>query len=157
MALDSAGYGHLSRRFYEFCQRIMEKNGYFLHKYTPRGRLASSWHPWADATGRMQLPIQEDSTGLVIAGLWHHYRKERDVEFIATMYRGLIKTAADFLLSYRDPNTGLPQPSYDLWEERYGVTAFGVSTVWAGLQAAANFTDLFNERDLSLDLSRRRG
>ncbi len=149
MALDSAGYSHLSRRFYEFCQRIMEKNGYFLHKYTPRGRLASSWHPWADATGRMQLPIQEDSTGLVIAGLWHHYRKARDVEFVATMYRGLIKTAADFLLSYSDPNTGLPQPSHDLWEERYGVSAFGISTVWAGLQAAANFTDLFNERDLS--------
>ncbi|MCA1722690.1 MAG: glycoside hydrolase family 15 protein, partial [Thermomicrobia bacterium] len=150
MALDSAGYSHLSRRFYEFCQRIIEKNGYFLHKYTPRGRLASSWHPWADATGRVQLPIQEDSTGLVLAGLWHHYRQVRDLEFIATMYRGLIKTAADFLLSYSDPHTGLPQPSHDLWEERYGVTAFGVSTVWAGLQAAANFTDLFNELDLSL-------
>ena len=150
MALDSAGYGHLSRRFYSFCERILEKNGYFLHKYTPRGRLASSWHPWADPTGRQQLPIQEDSTGLVITGLWHHYRTSRDLEYIATMYRGLIKTAADFLLTYRDPATGLPQPSYDLWEERYGVTAFGVSTVWAGLMAAANFTDLFNERDLSL-------
>lgn len=150
MALGSAGYGHLSRRFYEFCERILEKGGYFLHKYTPRGRLASSWHPWADASGRKQLPIQEDSTGLVIAGLWHHWRTDRDLEFIATMYRSLIKTAADFMLSYRDTRTGLPLPSYDLWEERYGVTAFGVATVYAGLIAAANFTDLFNERDRSV-------
>lgn len=150
MGLDSAGYGHLSRRFYEFCERIMDKRGFFLHKYTPRGRLASSWHPWADVTGKQQLPIQEDSTGLVIAGLWHHWRTGRDLEFVATMYRSLIKTAADFMLSYRDPRTGLPQPSYDLWEERYGVSAFCVATVYAGLMAAANFTDLFNERDLSV-------
>ena len=150
MALDSAGYGNLSRRFYEFCLRIIDANmGCFLHKYTPRGRLASSWHPWADATGRMQLPIQEDSTGLVLVGLWHHYQATRDIEYIATLYKRLIKRAADFMLVYRDPATNLPQPSYDLWEERYGVTAFGVATVYAGLQAAANFTDLFKEHDLS--------
>jgi GH15 family glucan-1,4-alpha-glucosidase len=67
MALGSAGYGHLSRRFYEFCERILEKGGYFLHKYTPRGRLASSWHPWADPSGRMQLPIQEDGVVSAVA------------------------------------------------------------------------------------------
>jgi len=150
MALDSAGYGHLSRRFYAFCLGIIDTNGCFLHKYTPRGRLASSWHPWADATGRMRLPIQEDSTGLVLVGLWHHYQTHRDIEYIATLYKRLIKRAADFMLAYRDPATDLPQPSYDLWEERYGVTAFGVATVYAGLQAAANFTDLFDEHDLSL-------
>jgi GH15 family glucan-1,4-alpha-glucosidase len=35
--------------------------------------------------------------------------------------------------------------SYDLWEERHGIHAFTVGAVWAGLRAAANFTELFGE------------
>src|SRR2546429_1143355 len=47
--------------------------------------------------------------------------------------------------SYCDPKTGLPQPSYDLWEERRGVLAFTTATVWAGLTAAARFATAFGE------------
>jgi GH15 family glucan-1,4-alpha-glucosidase len=47
-----------------------------------------------------------------------------------------VKPAANFLASYREPHTGLPQPSYDLWEERHGIMAFTVPTVYAGLKAA---------------------
>ncbi|MCK5181816.1 MAG: glycoside hydrolase family 15 protein, partial [Dehalococcoidia bacterium] len=36
-------------------------------------------------------------------------------------------------------------PSYDLWEERRGIHTFTVAAVWAGLQAAANFTETFGE------------
>src|SRR5206468_2989938 len=44
---------------------------------------------------------------------------------------------------YRFCADGLPKPSYDLWEERHGVHAFTVGSVWAGLQAAAQFSELF--------------
>src|SRR5205814_915881 len=46
----------------------------------------------------------------------------------------------------RDPGTGLPLPSYDLWEERWGIHAFTVATVYAGLKAARNFAVCFGDR-----------
>lgn len=146
-ALDIAGYGS-TVDFYNFCGKIIEKEGYFLHKYNPSGSPASSWHPWINEK-MPQLPIQEDETALVIWALWKHYEIFRDVEFIKPHYKNLIKRAADFMMNYRDLKTGLPFPSYDLWEERQGVLTFTVSTVYGGLMAAANFTEIFGEVELA--------
>ena len=49
-----------------------------------------------------------------------HGIPEHDYEFIASMYRQMVAPCGDFIASYRDPATGLPLPSYDLWEERRG-------------------------------------
>ena len=144
-ALDMANYDEVSHQFFDFCANIITSEGYLLHKYTPDGCLAGHWIPWADEEGKLQLPIQEDETALVIYSLWHHYNKFRNVEHIRSLYRKLIKNAADFMVSYREPHTKLPAPSYDLWEERRGIHSFTVATVWAGLQAAANFTETFGE------------
>lgn len=146
-ALDLAGYGSTSD-FYRFCDRIIEKEGYFLHKYTPSGSVASSWHPWIKE-GRPQLPIQEDETALVLWALWEHYKIFRDIEFIKPLYKNLIKRSADFLMNYRDPETGLPLPSYDLWEERQGILTFTAATVYGGLKAAAHFTETFGEHEIA--------
>lgn len=142
-ALALAGY-RVAIDFYNFCGKVIESGGYFLHKYTPSGSLASSWHPWIKEE-KAQLPIQEDETALVIWALWNHYETFRDIEFIKPLYKTLIKRAADFMMNYRDEKTGLPLPSYDLWEERQGVLTFTVSTVIGGLRAAANFTESFGE------------
>jgi len=144
-ALDMANYDGVSHQFFAFCGNAITSEGYLLHKYTPDGYLAGQWMPWADEEGKQQLPIQEDETALVIYSLWHHYNKFRNVEFIRSLYRKLIKNAADFMVSYREPHTNLPAPSYDLWEERRGIHSFTVASVWAGLQAAANFTEMFGE------------
>jgi GH15 family glucan-1,4-alpha-glucosidase len=53
--------------------------------------------------------------------------------------------AARFLSDYIDSRTGLPKPSYDLWEERRGVLAFTVGAVYGGLVAAANLVSAFGE------------
>ena len=148
-AMDQAGYVDIPRRFFELSARIVTKEGYFRHKYTPAGDPGSSWHPWVDATGKPQYPIQEDETGLVLFALWQHYDHHRDFEFFKAYYRPLIILVGDFLSSYIDPLTGLPQPSYDLWEERRGVMSFTAATVWAGLQAAANFAALYGETALA--------
>ena len=147
-ALDLAGHFELSRNFFAFSAKIIEKDGYFLHKYTPSGSLASSWHPW-QKDKKPQLPIQEDETALVIWSLWNHYKMYRDIEFIRPLYKPLIKNAADFMMNYRDTKTGLPLPSYDLWEERQGILTFTVSAVYGGLMAAAHFTEAFGETDLA--------
>jgi GH15 family glucan-1,4-alpha-glucosidase len=96
--------------------------------------------------GREVLPIQEDSTALVLWALWIHYSCSKDIDFIRPLYEKLVLKGGDFLVSYRDPETCLPTPSYDLWEERYGVHAYTVAAVIAGLRAAAQFADVFGDR-----------
>jgi GH15 family glucan-1,4-alpha-glucosidase len=142
--MDLAGYLGLTQSFFSFCREILSKEGYLLHKYNPDGTLASSWHPWM-RDGHKDLPIQEDETALVIWALWNHFERWKDIEYLKPLYRALIIRAADFMAGYRDPKTGLPQPSYDLWEERRGVLAFTSAAVWAGLTAAAKFAKAFGE------------
>jgi len=144
-ALDLAGQPDVTRSFYEFCKDVLLPEGYLLHKYNPDKSLGSSWHPWTDGVGGQQLPIQEDETALVIWALWEHYTRYKDVEFIRSLYAPLIRRAGEFLASYVEPHTGLPGPSYDLWEERHGIHTFTVAAVWAGLNAAANFAETFGD------------
>lgn len=149
VALTQAGYAEITRRFFHFCSRLITPEGFLLHKYNPDGSVGSSWHPWMSADGKRQLPIQEDETALVLWALWAHFERFHDVEFVKPLYKPLIKTMADFLARYREPHTRLPAASYDLWEERRGIAAFTIGAVWAGLTAAAQFTDAFGETKLS--------
>ncbi|HLJ61955.1 MAG TPA: glycoside hydrolase family 15 protein [bacterium] len=145
-ALDMGGYNDLTRPFYQFCGQVIAREGFLLHKYNPDRSVGSSWHPWI-ADGARQYPIQEDETALVVWALWLHFAANRDVEFIKPLYRRLIKAAADFLVEFRDPSTGLPRPSYDLWEERHGVHAFTCGSVYGGLEAAGALAAAFGEAD----------
>jgi GH15 family glucan-1,4-alpha-glucosidase len=147
-ALDLAGYFEVTRKFFNFCAKVIERDGYYLHKYTPTGSLGSSWLPWIK-NSRTLLPIQEDETALVLWALWHNFSIFRELEFIKPFYKPLIKNAADFMMNYRDINTGLPLPSYDLWEERRGVLTFTTAAVYGGLMAAANFTSALGDLDLA--------
>src|SRR3954466_6614470 len=144
-SLDLAGFPDLARWFYTFCKDVITADGYFHHKYNPEGSPASSWHPWV-LKGAQVLPIQEDETALVIWALWRHYYRHRDIEYGRPLWVALIQKASDFMVSYRDPKTGLPLPSYDLWEERWGIHTFTVATVYGALKAARNFAVCFVDR-----------
>jgi glucoamylase len=146
-ALAKAGYATACRKFFEFCAHVLSDEGYLFQHYNPDASLASNWHPWLQ-DGKAVLPIQEDSTALVLWALWIHYQCSKDIEFIKPLYKSLIQKSAGFLVAYRDPDTQLPFHSYDLWEERYGTHAFTVAAVIAGLRAAANFARLFQDADL---------
>ena len=143
-ALDLAGYGGLTRKFFEFCAAVVRPEGYLMHKYNPDGTVASSWHPWTPVG---VLPIQEDESALVLWALWQHYLRYRDIEFVRPLYRQLIIRVGDFLERYRDPDTGLPRPSWDLWEERCGVHAFTCGAVYGGLAAAGEFAEMFGQHE----------
>lgn len=136
MALDAAGDTNVAKRFFEFCKTVISEEGYFMHKYLPDGALGSSWHPWIK-DGQFQLPIQEDETALVLIALARHYEHSRDLEFLEDVFNPLVERAADFMLSYRDPESGLPRASYDLWEEKRGSTTFTAAAVYGALMAAA--------------------
>ncbi len=145
-ALDLAGFPDVTRRFYTWCRELLTEDGYFLHKYNPDGTPASSWHPWM-VDGKERLPIQEDQTALVLWALWRHFWMYRDVEYVRPLFHPLICKAADFMVNFRDPETHLPLPSYDLWEERYGVHTYTVATVYGGLVAARNFAQTFGDQE----------
>ncbi|QBD79230.1 glycoside hydrolase family 15 protein [Ktedonosporobacter rubrisoli] len=148
-ALSHAGYSEITRSFYDFCNCVLTEGGYLLHKYNPDRSWGSSWESWVAKDGTPQLPIQEDETALVIYSLWQHYICFHDIEFVAPHFRSLVTPAADFLASYREPHTRLPDASYDLWEERRGILSYTTATVYAGLNAAANFSHIFGEEELA--------
>jgi oligosaccharide amylase len=145
-AMDRAGFPEITRRFLQFAHRVIKDDGYFLHKYNPDGSLASLWHPWV-RNGAPQLPIQEDETALIIWLVARHYERTRDLELLRSIYKRLVVQPADFLLRFRDAASGLPLPSFDIWEERQGVFTFTCAAVWAGLQAAADIAKLFNDQE----------
>lgn len=143
-ALDRAGYHDLTRKFFDFCKHVLTPDGFLMHKYNPDGSVGASWLPWIDQRGESQLPIQEDETALVLYALWNHHETADTLDESLDDYETLVIPAADFLLRFRDDN-GLPLPSYDLWEERFGVFTFTVASVYAALRAAAKFADYHGE------------
>ena len=176
--LDLAGYTELTERFFRFCARLMPRpsyypEGYLMHKFNADGSTGSSWHPWV-RDGRPSLPIQEDETALVIWSFWNHFdHRPVDVEgedLLRELAPRLVLPAARFMLAYRDipegrerfhanwahPPTGLPLPSYDLWEERYGIHTFTVAATCAGLDACGRFLSLIAERGWAEDPGWRR-
>jgi hypothetical protein len=145
-ALMHAGHAGAPERFLGFCSRVVSPNGYLRHKYNPDESLASTWHGYV-RDGKPVLPIQEDETALVIWALGEYFDLYQRIEETAPFYRGLVTRPADFLLNYVDQQTGLPLPSYDLWEERWGVHTFTVAAVIAGLRAAGRLSSEFGETE----------
>ncbi|HEX8615938.1 MAG TPA: glycoside hydrolase family 15 protein [Thermoanaerobaculia bacterium] len=145
-AMDRAGFPEVTRRFLLYANGAIRDEGYFLHKYNADGSAAPLWQPWI-WNGEPQLPIQEDETALVIWLIARHYARTRDLDLLRTIYKRLVVCAADFLVRFRDAATGLPSPSFDLWEERFGTFTFTSASVWAGLTAAADLANLFNDQE----------
>lgn len=142
------GHGSAARRFFRFCDRALSEDGYLHHKYRADGAPASSWLPHV-IRGKQILPIQEDETSLVLWALRRYYLEYSDVEFVASIYESLIKKTADFIVSFTDEQ-GLPRESFDIWEERYGIHAYTVSTAYAALKSAAFFAETFGDIELSI-------
>jgi len=145
-SMGRAGFPEITTRFLRFANDVITDDGYFLHKYNPDGSPAPLWHPWV-RNGELQLPIQEDETALVIWLVARHYKRTRDLDLLRAVYARLVVNAADFLVAHRDPETALPLPTYDLWEERQGTFIFTSAAVHAGLQSAAELANLFNDQE----------
>lgn len=146
LPLIQAGYFHIPENFFRFCANVITDEGYMLHKYRADSSLGSSWHPWVRDL-KNELPIQEDETALVLYAFWKYYEQTKDLEFVQEMYQKLIKNPAEFMVKFIDPTTNLPSPTYDLWEEKFGISTFTASTVYAGLNVAANFAELLGKTE----------
>jgi GH15 family glucan-1,4-alpha-glucosidase len=140
------GYKDEAYRFFEFCKRGLHPDGYLMHKYRADGALGSSWHPYVH-DGAIAPPIQEDETALVLFVFAQYYKMHPDDNLIKDFYSEMIIPMADFLTGYIDENTGLPRPSYDLWEQVFMTTTYTVSVVYAALLAASDIAEAANDSD----------
>lgn len=150
--LDKAGYSEATKPFFEFCKNVLHEDGYLHHRFRPDQSLGSTWHStiaqneWLKDR-ILQLPIQEDESASVLFSLWNHYEVTKDIEFIETLYKPFIEKIANFLVNFRDEKTGLPLHSYDLWEEKIGVSTYTCASVYGGLMAAARFSEMLGKRN----------
>lgn len=144
LAFLRAGHTRSDAAFHQFCADVLTDEGYLLHKYRADRSLGSSWHPWVHE-GRAQPPIQEDETAITLISLSAHYKETRDIELIEQLYNPYIRKIADFLTRYRDKKTGLPLPSFDLWEEQLGTFTYTASITYAALNAAAEFARILGK------------
>ncbi|WP_127530079.1 glycoside hydrolase family 15 protein [Paenibacillus kobensis] len=147
-SMSAAGFHSVIAPFFHFCAQALAPEGYLYHKYNPDGTVGSSWHPYI-VQGSRRLPIQEDETALVLFALWKDYTRHQVIELPQSLYSNLIRKAAHFLTQYMEHSMSLPKPSYDLWEERYGIWTYTASSVYGGLMAAAYFTELFGDYERS--------
>jgi len=144
MAMSNAGFSEISKNFLLFCKRVITHEGYFHHNYTPEGFPGTSWHPkWKD--GKIQIPIQEDESALVLVALENYYKNTKDIELIRELFDDLVLKIGNFLINFTDNKTSLPLPSYGIWEERRGIYSYTTSTVYAGLISAANIAKEMGE------------
>lgn len=151
-SLDKAGYTEVTRPFFKFCLDVIHPDGYLHHRFNADRSLGSTWHSTVDQEEWLQdkilqLPIQEDESAGVLVALWNHYQVSKDLEFIEELYRPFIEKIAQFLVNFRNSETKLPLPSYDLWEEKLGISTYTCSAVYGGLVAAAKFSELLGKRN----------
>lgn len=125
-------------KFFEWMARC--EGPPYLQKYDAAGNLGASWHPWI-RRGRFQIPTQPDETALPLIALRDFQKASGDLGSWRDRYAEL----AQYLMDHRDPATGLPNPGYDLWEERFGTHTYTVGTVIAGLEAANELALAFDD------------
>ena len=140
------GYEDEPRRFFDFCKRGLHPSGYLMHKYRADGALGSSWHPYVHE-GTYAPPIQEDETALVLFVFAQFYQMHPSARLLHDFYEPMVKPMADFMAGYIDDVTGLPKPSYDLWEEVFLTTTYTTSVVYASLLAAAELAEIVHDSD----------
>ncbi len=142
MTLDRINYHDVGERFFAFCDRVLHHGQpFWLQKYRSDGSMGASWHPWV-IHGRPEVPFQQDETALVLLAI----ARRGDRELWEQYWDSTVRPAADFMAEHRD-GTGLPLPSWDLWEERRGVHAFTVCCVGAALRAVAAIAEDRGEGD----------
>ena len=124
-SLDVAGKREEAEAYLDYARRVQQPNGVWLHRYFATGQLASSW-------GLIQI----DETGAMIWGMAQHYQITGSKEFLTRSWDS-IDRAATHLASALDPETGLPLPSMDLWEEEFSESVYAAAATAGGFAAAS--------------------
>ncbi|MBC7326696.1 glycoside hydrolase family 15 protein [bacterium] len=143
--LDKLGLIDISRRFFLFIKKLLQGSFPFLwHKYSADGSLGSSWHPWL-IDGEKEIPLQQDSTAIVIYALQQHFKRYGDLEFLSDLYEIVVRNPARFMCHYIEEGMNLPRPSWDLWEERRGIHLYTSAVTALSLFSAAELASAIGD------------
>jgi GH15 family glucan-1,4-alpha-glucosidase len=138
------GYKDEAYRFFEFTKRGLHTDGYMMHKYRADGALGSSWHSYVH-DGLIAPPIQEDETALPLYIFAQYYQMNPDNGLLIEFYKNMVVPMADFMTSYVSSITGLPEPSYDLWEQTFTTSTYTTAVTYAALLAASDLASAAND------------
>jgi len=140
------GYTDEARRFFEFTKRGLHTDGYMMHKYRADGALGSSWHSYVH-DGVIAPPFQEDETALPLFMFAQYYHMHPEVSLLKEFYKTMVVPMANFMTGYVDETTGLPGPSYDLWEQTFLISTYTTAVTYAALLAASDLALAANDQD----------
>ncbi len=96
---------------------------------------------------RTPLPLHDLSGYEDAPHGWVGFCRRLSRSTLQRLYEQMVRPAAEFLLYYRLGDGLLPRESYDLWEERYGISTFTTAATIAGLEAAAHFAQHFEDSE----------
>jgi len=140
------GYKDEAYRFFEFTKRGLHVDGYMMHKYRADGALGSSWHSYVH-DGAIAPPIQEDETALSVFIFSQYYQMHPESGLLKEFYKTMILPMADFMADYVDKTTGLPRPTYDLWEQTFSTSTYTTAVTYAALLAASDLATAANDQN----------
>jgi GH15 family glucan-1,4-alpha-glucosidase len=170
--LIDVGEKELSKKSLEFLNKLLDTNGFMGHKYYPFATNfsnvpASSWQPWLSKNGNYIFPIQEDSTSLYIQATEKFISKFNDQEYLFTNWKSKIKKALSFIINYRFnistseninfqefakdfkifTDSNLIMPSYDIWEQYYGLFTNTLVQVISSLDSGIVLAEMIEDFD----------
>ena len=132
VALDEAGYHQEAAMFYRFAKNVQCPDGGWQQRYWMNGDWGSSW-------GR-----QNDQTGAVLWGYFHHYQATQDKNFLKEIWSSTL-AGAEHLRRHVFQKNNLPLPGMDLWEDTFSQNTYTAAAVWGGLHGAAKIASLCQE------------
>lgn len=133
-ALDKCGLSEDVEAFYRWAAKVQDEDGSWQQRFYMDGNLAPSWG------------MQIDEGGSIIWGILKHYEHTGNKKLLIDLWPCVVK-GVEFLLAYKDADTGLPWLSYDLWEERIGEHAYSSAAVCAGIEAGAAIAEILAKQD----------
>ncbi len=135
-AMDDCRLRELANRYFRFARACQSPDGSFVHRCFPDGEVGSTWHP--------PPFLQIDQTASILSAAWHHVERGADPDTLLELWP-MVESAANFLTRFRDPATGLPLPSFDLWEERWGTHVYSAAAVVHGLESGARVAQVLGK------------
>lgn len=126
-AQDIIGMEEETSKFYsDFCRMTQSETGRWEQRFYTDGRLAPSWG------------YQIDETAAVIVGIYDHYLRIKDMDFLKKNTT-MINKAIEYLKLYVDDILSKEfkfRKSYNLWEEYEGISLYSLVNIYSAFRAA---------------------
>ena len=149
-----------TEKFYEnFCKKTQSKNGMWEQRFYTDGSLAPCWG------------YQIDETASVIYGIYEHYKRENDINFLYNNIK-MCENALNFLFKYvenifdekkendlvkkeildkakkegKQKDKIYKQKSYDLWEMNEGIHLYSLSSIYGAFNSMIKIYELIKPK-----------